>query len=173
MIWPIFCLVNNFFLTPIPPTPPPSKGAGSECQKSYLTNYLAILDHFPPKKIGPKKNPPTHHQLPNCSCYKLNDFNHSASKISAISFSELCTNLFPTQEEQLYRLHEETEFTEEEFQQYKNEKVRLHLANSLHSNLRSGKSGRWSQTACSQKTTITMTFRFWPVRGNHQRSPRI
>jgi len=43
-------------------------------------------------------------------------------------------------EDQLYRLHEDTEFTEEEFENYKNEKVLL--VNSLNSIPRSERSGR-------------------------------
>ena len=44
------------------------------------------------------------------------------------------------QEEQLYRLHEDTEFTEEEFEKYKMEKV--FLVSRLKSIPRSGRSGR-------------------------------
>ena len=43
-------------------------------------------------------------------------------------------------QDQLHRLHEDTEFTEEEFQNYKNEKVAL--AASLNSMSRSERSGR-------------------------------
>ena len=108
-------------------------GVGREANKVGKAVFLSLFFPFTTSNSDASK------WSCNIEWTKLNDFNHSASKMSPISFSDLCTNLFPTQEEQLYRLHEETEFTEEEFQQYKNEKVPLHLANSLHSNLRSGK----------------------------------
>ena len=60
-------------------------------------------------------------------------FLHITSRLRQNSFRDI-------QEDQLYRLHEDTEFTEEEFVKYKNEKVLP--VDSVNSILRSGRLGR-------------------------------